>query len=42
MEMLDCAFPLLKATLIESDPMIAFKDCDYAILLGAFPRGPGM
>ncbi len=42
MELDDCAFPLLAGMEAHSDPMTAFKDTDYAILVGARPRGPGM
>jgi malate dehydrogenase len=42
MELDDCAFPLLQATSAASDPMVAFKDVEVALLVGARPRGPGM
>jgi malate dehydrogenase len=42
MELDDCAFPLLAGIEAHSDPMTAFKDTDYALLVGARPRGPGM
>ena len=42
MELEDCAFPLLAGMSAHSDPMTAFKDVDYAPLVGARPRGPGM
>lgn len=42
MELLDCAFPLLNSVETTSDPYQAFKNIDYAILVGAKPRGPGM
>src|SRR5712671_7814740 len=42
MELDDCAFPLLHAMLPASDPMVAFKDVQVALLVGARPRGPGM
>jgi malate dehydrogenase len=42
MELDDCAFPLLHGMLPASDPMVAFKDVDVALLVGARPRGPGM
>jgi malate dehydrogenase len=42
MELEDCAFPLLAGIEAHSDPMSAFKDTDYALLVGARPRGPGM
>jgi malate dehydrogenase len=42
MELDDCAFPLLAGIEAHSDPVSAFKDTDYALLVGARPRGPGM
>jgi malate dehydrogenase len=42
MELEDCAFPLLAGMVGTADPMVAFKDADYALLVGAMPRGPGM
>jgi len=42
MELEDCAFPLLAGMVGTSDPKIAFKDANYAMLVGARPRGPGM
>ncbi len=42
MELQDCAFPLLAGMEAFGDPMQAFKDIDYALLVGARPRGPGM
>ena len=42
MELEDCAFPLLADMSAHGDPMTAFKDVDYALLVGARPRGPGM
>lgn len=42
MELEDCAFPLLKEIVIGSDPFEIFKNIDYAFLVGAKPRGPGM
>ncbi len=42
MELDDCAFPLLQAMQAASDPMVAFKDVEVALLVGARPRGPGM
>jgi malate dehydrogenase len=41
-ELHDCAFPLLDDVVITSDLSTAFKDVDYAFLVGAKPRGPGM
>lgn len=42
MELKDCAFPLLHGVVQTDDPNVAFKDADYALLVGARPRGPGM
>jgi len=42
MELDDCAFPLLADIVCTDDPNVAFKDADYALLVGARPRGPGM
>ncbi|OOG52080.1 malate dehydrogenase [Polaromonas sp. C04] len=42
MELQDCAFPLLVEMQAHGDPMTAFKDVDYALLIGSRPRGPGM
>jgi malate dehydrogenase len=42
MELEDCAFPLLVGMEAHGDPMTAFKDVDYALLVGSRPRGPGM
>jgi malate dehydrogenase len=42
MELEDCAFPLLAGMTGTGDPKVAFKDADYALLVGAKPRGPGM
>ncbi len=42
MELDDCAFPLLQGMVAASDPMVAFKDIEVALLVGARPRGPGM
>ncbi len=42
MELEDCAFPLLVGMTAHGDPMTAFKDADYALLVGSRPRGPGM
>ncbi len=42
MELEDCAFPLLAGTVCTDKPNVAFKDADYALLVGARPRGPGM
>ncbi len=42
MELNDCAFPLLHRIEVTDNPQTAFKDVDYAFLVGARPRGPGM
>jgi malate dehydrogenase len=42
MELDDCAFPMLHGMTATSDPMVAFKDAEVALLVGARPRGPGM
>ncbi|MET0065013.1 MAG: malate dehydrogenase [Candidatus Thiodiazotropha sp.] len=42
MELEDCAFPLLHDIVLTDDPKIGFRGADYAILIGAKPRGKGM
>ena len=42
MELNDCALPLVAGVIPTDDPNVAFKDSDYAVLIGARPRGPGM
>ena len=42
MELDDCAFPLLHGVVATDEPSVAFKDADYALLVGSRPRGPGM
>lgn len=42
MELSDCAFPTLNRLVATDDAIVAFRDCDYAMLVGARPRGPGM
>lgn len=42
MELEDCIFPLIKEVKIGSDPQEVFGGVDYALLVGAKPRGPGM
>lgn len=42
MELEDCAFPLLHDIVTTDDAKVAFKDSQYALLVGARPRGPGM
>ncbi|MCK5121989.1 MAG: malate dehydrogenase [Methylococcales bacterium] len=42
MELNDCAYPLLQKIVETDDPRVAFDNVDYAFLVGAKPRGPGM
>ena len=42
MELQDGAYPLLAGVVTSDDPMVAFKDADYALLVGAMPRKAGM
>eukprot|EP01100_Stratorugosa_tubuloviscum_P010733 TRINITY_DN463_c0_g3_i1.p1 TRINITY_DN463_c0_g3~~TRINITY_DN463_c0_g3_i1.p1 ORF type:complete len:335 (-),score=201.89 TRINITY_DN463_c0_g3_i1:83-1087(-) len=42
MELDDCAFPLLRGVVATADVETAFKDIDYALLVGAMPRREGM
>lgn len=42
MELDDCAFPLLASMKASDDANVAFDGCDYGMLVGARPRGPGM
>mmetsp|Transcript_28756 Transcript_28756/g.63304 ORF Transcript_28756/g.63304 Transcript_28756/m.63304 type:complete len:278 (+) Transcript_28756:227-1060(+) len=42
MELVDCAFNLVRGVSVFDDPALAFKDLDYALLVGSKPRGPGM
>jgi len=42
MELNDCAFPTLAGVVATDDVNVAFKDVDYALLVGARPRGAGM
>ncbi|MEO2176924.1 MAG: malate dehydrogenase [bacterium] len=42
MEIDDCAFPLVQQIIASDIPDVAFKDVDYALLVGSRPRGPGM
>ena len=42
MELDDCAFPLLHSVEKSDDPNVAFRDADYAILVGGIPRKAGM
>ncbi len=41
-ELEDCAFPLLRSVTTTADPQIAFKDVDWALLIGSVPRKAGM
>jgi malate dehydrogenase len=42
MELDDCSFATLQDVVLTDDPNKAFKDCNWALLVGSFPRGPGM
>ena len=42
MELDDCAFPTLAGIVATDDPNVAFENSDFALLVGARPRGPGM
>ncbi len=42
MELEDCAFPLLQDMILTGDAEVAFKDVNWALLVGSKPRGPGM
>jgi len=42
MELNDCAFPLVAGIVATDDANVAFKDIEYALLVGSRPRGPGM
>ena len=42
MEIKDGAYTCVEDIIATTDPMIGFKDCDVAVLVGARPRGPGM
>ena len=42
MELEDCAFPLLKGTVLTDDAKLGFKGANWCLLIGAKPRGPGM
>ena len=42
MELDDCAFPLLSGIVVTDDPKVAFRDADFAVLVGARPRSKGM
>lgn len=42
MELNDCSFPTLQDIVLTDDANRAFKDCNYALLVGSFPRKAGM
>ncbi len=42
MELDDCSFPTLQDVVLTDDPNRAFKDCNWALLVGSFPRKAGM
>ena len=42
LELNDCAFPLVAGVIATDDPNVAFKDIEFALLVGSRPRGPGM
>ena len=42
MELEDSLYPLLRQVNIGIDPLKIFKDAEWALLIGAKPRGPGM
>src|SRR5918911_2956486 len=42
MELDDCSFPTLQDMTLTDDPARAFRDCNWALLVGAFPRKQGM
>ena len=42
MELNDCAFPTLNKIVATDDAKVAFRDCNFGLLVGARPRGPGM
>lgn len=42
MELDDCAFPLLHEIVVTADAEVAFRDADYAFLIGSKPRGASM
>lgn len=42
MELEDSLYPLLREVSIGIDPYEVFQDVDWALLIGAKPRGPGM
>ena len=42
MELEDSLYPLLREVSLGTDPYEVFRDADWALLIGAKPRGPGM
>ena len=42
MELEDCAYPLLESIVATDDPKVAFDGIDWALMVGARPRGKGM
>jgi malate dehydrogenase len=42
MEIDDCAFPLVRGLVLTDDPLVAFRDASWCLLVGSKPRGPGM
>ena len=42
MELIDCGYPLLEDVTVSGDPMEAFKDADYVVMIGGIPRKDGM
>jgi malate dehydrogenase len=42
MELDDCSFATLQDVVLTDDPNRAFKDCNWALLVGSFPRKQGM
>src|ERR1700756_555674 len=42
MELDDCSFPTLRDVVLTDDPNVAFKGCNWALLVGSFPRKQGM
>jgi malate dehydrogenase len=42
MELDDCSSPVLQDVVVTDDPNVAFRDCNWALLVGSFPRKAGM
>ena len=42
MELRDGAYTCVEEIIATTDPLVGFKNCDVAVLVGAKPRGPGM